>query len=155
MPQLLPSVKFEVVVNKPLNKESTFSQDELEQMGWSILQPSAVVGSDADYKNFILQSTAEFGVAKETYVKANTGWFSCRSACYLAAGKPVIAQDTQWSKYIPSGEGLFAFTDVQSAVDSIREVAGNLTFHSVKAKEIAHEYFDSNKVLTRMLEELN
>jgi hypothetical protein len=155
VPDLLPAVKFEVVVNRPLNKESSFSQDELERLGWSILQPSAVVGSDVDYKNFILQSTAEFGVAKETYVKSNSGWFSCRSACYLAAGKPVVAQDTQWSRYIPSGEGLFAFTDVSSAVDSIREAAGNLKFHAAKAKEIAHEYFDSSKVLTKMLQELN
>lgn len=155
IPGLLPEVSFEVVVNRPLNKESLFEQGELEQLGWSILEPSMAVANHMDYKNFILRSTAEFGVAKETYVKSNSGWFSCRSACYLAAGRPVIAEETQWSRYIPSGEGLFAFTDMHSAVEAIRAVAGNLKYHAAKAKEIAHEYFNSDKVLTKMLEQLN
>jgi hypothetical protein len=88
-------------------------------------------------------------------VKSNSGWFSCRSGCYLAAGKPVVMQDTGWSKHIPSGKGLFAFTDVEGAVDSIKKVKSDVHYHSKSAKEIAREYLDSNLVLTKLLEQLN
>lgn len=150
-PTLLPSVNFEVVMNKPISD----SLSELGMLGWSIREPWQTVASPDDYKSFIFGSAAEFSVAKETYVKSNSGWFSCRSACYLAAGKPVITQDTQWSKYLPTGAGLFAFSDLHSAVDSVNMVNSSLEYHSRKAKEIAHEYFDSNIVLTKMLDQLN
>ena len=155
LPSQLQNESFDVVINRPLNKESEFRFKELITLGWKILDPQEVVNTSSDYRNFILNSTAEFGVAKETYVKSNSGWFSCRSACYLAAGKPVITQDTQWSKYIPSGNGLFAFTDMESAMEAIKEVKSNLPKQSIKAKEIAYDYFDSNIVLTKMLKHLN
>ena len=155
VPGAVPSVAFELAVNKPQNKDSHFSASELERLGWRILDPQATVATVADYKQFILGSAAEFGVAKETYVKSNSGWFSCRSACYLAAGRPVITQETQWSKFIPTGEGLFSFTDIDSAVEAINKVQSDLSFHSRRAREIAREYFDSNIVLARMLEQLN
>jgi hypothetical protein len=88
-------------------------------------------------------------------VKSNSGWFSCRSACYLAAGKPVVAEDTSWSKYISAGEGLFAFSSVDSAVDSIAKVKSDYTFHSKRASEIAREYFDHKIVLEKLLSVLN
>lgn len=155
MPSHVKDIDFEMVINKPLNKESLFNLSEYETLGWKLLDPHAVVSDASDYRNFIFNSVAEFGIAKETYVKSNSGWFSCRSACYLAAGKPVVTEETQWSKYIPSGNGLFAFTDIESAVDAIRTVNANLVYHSTRAKEIAHEYFDSNTVLTKMLQHLN
>ena len=155
MPSLANHIDFEVVINMPLNKESSFNLSEYETLGWKVLDPHVVVPNALEYRNFIFESIAEFGVAKETYVKSNSGWFSCRSACYLAAGKPVITQETQWSKYIPSGNGLFAFTDMDSAMEAIREVSSDLTRQSMKAREIAHEYFDSDNVLTKMLKHLN
>ena len=155
VPLRLPDVNFEIVINKPLNKDSHFNIKEFETLGWRILDPQEFVNNSSDYRNFIFNSTAEFGVAKETYVKSNSGWFSCRSACYLAAGKPVITQETQWSKYIPSGNGLFAFTDVESAVDAINKVRSDLKNQSIRAKETAREYFDSNIVLNKMLDQLN
>lgn len=155
VPSKMPGVKFKVVINKPLNKDSNFDSDGLETLGWSILAPDITIGNTEDYKSFIINSAAEFSVAKETYVKSKSGWFSGRSACYLAGGKPVITQETQWSKFIPAGNGLFAFTDVPSAVDAINEVNSRLAYHSRKAKEIAREYFDSAIVLTDMINKLN
>jgi hypothetical protein len=155
IPCLLKKENFEVVVNRPLNKESSFDETGLKQLGWKIIDPAHAVASTVDYKNFILGSHAEFGVAKETYVKANTGWFSCRSACYLAAGKPVITQETQWSKYIPSGSGLFAFNETASAIAAINQVQADYKKHCIAAREIAAVYFDSSKVLTRMLDIIN
>jgi hypothetical protein len=152
---LLSGSAFEVVINAPLNPESDFSKSEIESNNWNILDPKDTVSDYTQYMAFIKSSLAEFSIAKETYVKSNSGWFSCRSACYLAAGKPVVAQDTLWSKYLPTGEGLFAFTDINSAVESIRQVVSEPAIHAKAAKRIAHEYFDSTKVLTKMLNKLN
>ena len=155
LPLRLQDVNFEIVINKPLNKESHFNIKEFEDLGWKILDPQDVVNNSSDYRKFIYNSMAEFGVAKETYVKSNSGWFSCRSACYLAAGKPVITQETQWSKYIPSGSGLFAFADIETAIEAINSVKSDIKQQSIKAREVAHQYFDSNIVLKKMLEQLN
>ncbi|GEO11779.1 glycosyltransferase [Segetibacter aerophilus] len=155
VPALLPGVEFEVVVNKPLNKESNYCGIELEGLGWKILEPSTTVGNTKDYKAFILKSIGEFSVAKETYVKSNSGWFSCRSACYLAAGKPVITEETGWSKYIPSGNGVIAFDNISSAIEALKEINSNLPYHSKQAEQIARAYFSSDVVLLRMLEQLN
>lgn len=155
LPRNSPGTKFEMVVNHPLNKESTLDAEDLRSRGWVILNPQDTVATPLEYKNFIYHSLAEFSVAKETYVKSNSGWFSCRSACYLAAGKPVITEETGWSKYIPSGKGLFAFRDIETAVDAINAIMADRKTHSKRAKEIAGEFFDSNKVLGAMLEQLN
>jgi hypothetical protein len=137
-----------------LNVESRMDIEELTAAGWKILNPD-VVSDLKCYKNFILNSGAEFSVAKETYVKSRSGWFSCRSACYLAASKPVIAQDTGWQEIIEAGKGLFTFDSIKSAQEAINEISSNYVLHSKAAGEIAREYFDSNVVLTKMLEELN
>jgi hypothetical protein len=151
IPAALPHLQFEMMIaNIPDEKLTWFNGT-----GWKILNPLTCVASANAYKNFILSSAAEFSVAKETYVKSKSGWFSCRSACYLAAGKPVITQDTGWSSYLRSGDGLFAFRDEASAIDAIKEVAGNYHHHSQMAEEIASEYFDSNKVLSHLIDQLD
>jgi hypothetical protein len=155
IPASLQGLCFQVVINKPLHQESYFDEVALNKLGWNIKEPQDTVATISDYQKFIFQSSAEFSVAKETYVKSNSGWFSCRSACYLASGRPVITQETKWSKFIPSGEGLFAFTDMTSAIDAIKEVNSNMAFHSGIAKQIADEYFDSSRVLEKMLQQLN
>jgi hypothetical protein len=129
--------------------------DKLKSLGWNVLSPHELIANKEDYKSFIQSSLAEFSVTKETYIKSNSGWFSGRSACYLAAGKPVITQDTKWSKYIPSGEGLFACSDMKSAKDAIAEITAHYTRHSKAAKEIAINYFDSRKVLSNVLNHIN
>jgi hypothetical protein len=128
----------------------------LTDKGWQLSTDLKCINDSMGYYvDFIKNSFGEFSVAKEAYVKANTGWFSDRSACYLASGKPVVVQDTKWSKSIPSGKGLLSFTCLDSALEAVREVTGNHKAHSTAAIEIANEYFDSAKVLSHMLKELS
>lgn len=155
VPTKMVGTEFDIVLNKPLHKNSNLNIQALENLGWRVLNAQVTVANLLQYRNFIISSAIEFGVAKQTYVKSNSGWFSCRSACYLAAGKPVVAQETQWSKFIPQGEGLFAFTDENSAVMALDKIRANYQNQSSKAIEIAHEYFDSSKVLCKMLDVLN
>lgn len=155
IPMKCPDMKFEVVINRSLNAEKNFHQQQLINKGWRILDPHNTVDSPAKYRNYIQTSSGEFSIAKETYVKANTGWFSCRSACYLAAGKPVITQDTGWSRNIPAGKGLFAFTDMNSAIFALEQVKNSIKQQSKMAREIAYSYFDSNLILTNLIEQLN
>jgi glycosyltransferase involved in cell wall biosynthesis len=89
-----------------------------------------------------------------TYVQANTGWFSGRSACYLASGRPVIAQETGWSAIIPNGCGLFPFADSESAVAAIQQIEAEPQKNGRTAREIAEEVFDSGTVLSKMLEDM-
>lgn len=96
---------------------------------------------------------AEWTVAKNGYVMGESGWFSGRSACYLAAGRPVVVQDTGFSPVIPTGLGVLSFRTIEEAAAGIREVEGHYTQHAKAAWEIAEEYFDSNKVLSRLIEE--
>ncbi len=118
-------------------------------------QCSASVGisRNADcYRSYIQKSRGEFTVARDQYVRPRTGWFSDRSACYLAAGRPVITQETGFSKYLPTGKGLFTFhsmDDVLAAVDAIEsDYDGNCR----AAREIAAEYFAAEKVVGSLME---
>jgi hypothetical protein len=154
VPSFVPEMQFNAVINRPLNVESTFDKASLKNYSWNILDPEETVGDIDKYKNFIQNSSAEFSVAKETYVKSNSGWFSCRSACYLASARPVITQETGWSKFIPAGKGLLTFTDTETAIDCLRKVHSDMAYHSKAARGIAEEFFDSNIVLKKMLEEI-
>lgn len=142
---------FEIIINRPKDAETTKSMEFLKKCGWDVLSPDHLIADKEHYKNFVQSSFAEFSITKETYIKSNSGWFSGRSAVYLASGKPVLTQDTQWSRYIPSGEGLLAISDVETAAEAVKEVAQNYKYHSQAAKEIAREYFDSNKILSDIL----
>ena len=155
IPERISAAEFKIVMAASAAFKKEVDLNSLITSGWKILEPLNTVATTEDYKKFISASDAEFSVAKETYVKSNSGWFSCRSACYLAMGKPVVTQETQWSKFIPSGLGVIAFTDLVSATDAIENLIANYYDHSKAAKEIAQEYFDSNIVLTQMLQHLN
>jgi hypothetical protein len=92
-------------------------------------------------------------VAKNGYVQGQSGWFSCRSACYLAAGRPVVVQDTGFSTVLPVGEGILPFKTMEETVAAIREVEAHYARHAKAARAIAEEYFDSGKVLTQLIDE--
>jgi hypothetical protein len=150
----LPSAaaeKFEIIINRPKDADTAAAMDRLSARGWDILSPDELIADKESYKRFVQSSFAEFSVTKETYIKSNSGWFSGRSAVYLASGKPVLTQDTQWSKYIPAGEGVLAISDLESAAEAVEEVTGNYKKHSQAARAIAYEYFDSGRVLSDML----
>jgi hypothetical protein len=122
--------------------------------GWCLLDPAEVVSTPDRYQQFIQGSKAEFGIAKSGYVASRCGWFSDRSVCYLASGRPVVAQEAGFSRYLPTGAGLFAFEtdgDVLAAIDEIRR---DYPRHAQAARQIATDIFDAGKVLPRLLREI-
>lgn len=128
-------------------------QQLLRQYGWRTVDAYSVCSDLDTYRDYIESSKAEWSVAKNGYVRGQAGWFSCRSACYLAAGKPIVVQDTGFSSILPVGEGILTFRTIEEAVAAIHEVEANYARHARRAREIVEEYFDSNKVLTRLIED--
>ena len=123
----------------------------LHRNGWHLIDPRAAAGDPSSYRRFIQDSKAEFMIAKNMYVETRGGWFSDRSICYLASGRPVLAQETGFTQNYPTGKGLIAFSSLDEAKAGVDEICGNYAQHSKAAREIAEEYFDSDKVLTRLL----
>jgi hypothetical protein len=123
----------------------------LRSHGWRVVDALAVSRSIVPYRRYILGSRGEFTVAKDQYVRLHTGWFSDRSACYLAAGKPVVTQDTGFGQVLPTGGGLFAFRTVEEAAAALAEIESAYDEHSRAASEIAAEYFDAEKIARRLL----
>lgn len=156
----LPRVAAELPGARPLavavgqTLGAPFPAAEAQQAGWQVLDPQRCAPDWQRYRRFVQQSWGELSVAKQTYVKARTGWFSCRSACYLATGRPVIVQDTGWSRFIPSGCGLLAFDDLAGAAAALAEVAADPQRHARAARVIAEQWFDSDRVLSDLLREV-
>jgi hypothetical protein len=126
----------------------------LRENGWELLDPYAVAGNPDDYAAFVRNSKAELGVAKSGYVNSRSGWFSDRSACYLASGRPVVAQDTGFGEVLPTGDGLLSFTGVEEAAAAVAAIEDDYDRHARTARELAGEHLDSRKVLPRLLERL-
>jgi len=124
----------------------------LSANGWRLLNPREVAGTISGYREFIQQSKAELLIAKNIYVDTRGGWVSDRSLCYLASGKPVLAQDTGFGRRYPTGAGLLKFSTFEEAAAGVKEISADYGRHSRAARAIAEEHFDSNKVLTRLLE---
>jgi hypothetical protein len=128
------------------------NRSELEEHGWRLASPSDHVPSPDRYRDYIFHSRGEFTVVKQGYAAGQTGWFSDRSACYLAAGRPVIMQDTGIGKYVPTGDGLFTFTDIDSAAQAIKRVESDYSHHAAAATAFARQFLDSDLVLSRLLQ---
>jgi len=126
----------------------------LEANGWRVVDPRRVARDPDAYQRYIAGSLAEFSVAKNMYVQSKSGWFSDRSICYLATGRPVVAQDTGFAELYPTGEGLLAFTTVEEARDALANVHGSWNRHSRAARTLAEDYFDSTLVLADLLSAL-
>jgi hypothetical protein len=129
------------------------SDDEKARMrhhGWRMI-PATSLAEPETYRNYIWNSLGEFTVAKDQYVRPRSGWFSERSACYLAAGRPVITQDTGFGNRLPTGEGLFAFSCEEEVLAAVDTIALDYKRHSSAALEIAREYFDGAKTLADVM----
>jgi len=126
----------------------------LEANHWHLLDPAQVAGDPVRYKRFVQDSTAEVGVAKSGYVDSRCGWFSDRSACYLASGRPVLAQSTGFDRHLPTGLGLLSFRDLDEAAEGVAAVRADYPAHARAARRIAEEHLDSGRVLTRLLTEV-
>lgn len=120
--------------------------------GWAVCNSLDLSASAERYREYIQRSRGEFTVARDQYVRPRTGWFSDRSACYLAAGRPVITQETGFSRHLPTGAGLFGFTSMDDITRAIDAIESDYARHCRAAREIAREYFDAKKVLGSLME---
>jgi hypothetical protein len=121
--------------------------------GWKIVDPRPVSADVDSYKNFISGSRGEFTVAKDIYVRPKSGWFSDRSVCYLAAGRPVVTMATEFSRFYPVGEGLFEYTDSAGALAAIAAIGADYRRHATGARRLAAEFFASDRVVGTMMHE--
>ena len=138
------SQPFELAINGP--------EKLLRERGWGTVAAMKVSRTPTEYRDFIHRSKAEFGVAKHTYVTNRTGWFSDRTECYLASGRPALVQDTGWTAHLPSGNGLLAFSTVDEAVAGIERINADYEKHARCARDVALEYFDATRLLPNLLE---
>lgn len=124
------------------------------QAGWKIREGRSLNEPWQRYRDYLAQSRGEFSVAKNGYVRSRCGWFSDRSVCYLALGRPVVLQETGWSECLPSGEGLLVFRDEAEAAKALQRVESDYVRHRRAARALAEEYFAAPKVVGRLLEKL-
>jgi len=122
--------------------------------GWKLADAPSFSTDPWKYHDYIIKSRGEFTFAKDQNIRLRSGWFSERSACYLAAGRPVITQDTGFGVALPTGEGLFAFNTMDDIIGAFEAINSNYKKHSDAAKEIAEEYFKAEKVLQKLLKDL-
>src|SRR4029077_18412681 len=124
---------------------------QIAEAGWQVVDPRPISADLTRYRQFIAGSRGEFTVAKDIYVRPNSGWFSDRSACYLAAGRPVVTMRTGVGKYYPVGRGLFEYTTHEEALASIDAIIADYSKHSRSARMIAREYFAADRVVGSLL----
>jgi hypothetical protein len=127
-------------------------EEKLRAHGWRLTSSVAKTQTLDAYHDYITGSRGELGITKNGYIAGRTGSFSDRSQLYLASGRPVLAQETGFSDWLPTGEGLLVFNDIESAVEGIERINRDYVRHAAAARRIAEEYFDSDKVLSAMLE---
>jgi hypothetical protein len=125
--------------------------DQLERYGWRIRDALAVSQDTAPYRAYIKRSRGEFTVGKDQNLRLRSGWFSDRSACYLAAGRPVVAQDTGFGCALPVGRGLFAFETMDDVLAAVDAIAADYARHSAAARGVAEEYFRAEHVVSDLL----
>ncbi len=133
-------------------KDSREMMDRMASAGWSVRSAAQVSTAPEAYRRYICGSRGEFSVAQNGYVKTWSGWFSDRSVCYLAAGRPVVIQDTGFSDWLPTGCGVVSFKTVDEAVEGLSKVNAEYAAHSAAAREIAMTTFDAGVVLARLLD---
>ena len=140
------SFEFELAIGS-----GTAPREELRAHGWSVLDPREPTRDPWTYQEYIQNSKAEFSVAKHGYVSSRSGWFSERSAAYLASARPVVTQETGFSDWLKTGAGIVSFNSLEEALDGVEEISGRYDFHCREARNIAVEYFDSGKVLASLI----
>jgi hypothetical protein len=147
LPRRRPETCFRMAMEPPDEEV----RQKVAAAGWGIVDPAPVSADMASYRDFIAGSRGELTVAKDIYVRPNSGWFSDRSVCYLAAGRPVVTMRTGFGKFYPVGRGLFEFDDHAEALAGIDAIAADYPRHSRAARELAREYFGAERVIGDML----
>jgi hypothetical protein len=141
---------FELAVNIHPN-DKTGDRELLQDYGWKLADPHRAANSPETYREYIALSQAEIVCPKPIFTELKTGWFSDRSACYLASGRPVLAEDTGFSDYLPTGEGLLVFRNIDEALAGVAEIDFNYERHMRAAREFAEEFLDSQYWLEQMI----
>ena len=144
--------EFEVALD--IDDADEADRSRLEEHGWALADPLAAAGDPWRYRDYVRGSGAEVMIAKNLYVDTRSGWFSDRTACYLASGRPALVQDTGLDGVVPAGEGLVLFTTLDEAVEGAREITGRLGRHGRAARELAEEHLAAHRVLPRLLADL-
>ena len=130
----------------------TAPRSRLEAKGWRLRDPREPTRDPWTYQEYIQGSKGAWGVAKHDYVESRSGWFSERSAAYMASGRPVVTQETGFSRWLPTSEGLFSFSTHEEALAALSEVERRYDLHCRAARDLAAEHFDARKVLPRLIE---
>lgn len=150
LPKARP-LQFEMATNVS-EEERENVRSLLQKHGWSQVDAVELSQDMKNYRAYIQESRGEFTVAKEQYTRLLSGWFSDRSACYLAAGRPVITQETGFSKFLPTGKGLFAFNTMEDILAALDAIESDYKGNCQAAREIASEYFAAEKVIGSLME---
>lgn len=143
---LRPALRFELATDA-----HEAARGQLRRSGFGVLDALAISSECERYRGYIRNSRAELSVARDQYVRPHTGWFSDRSACYLASGRPVIMQDTGFSRVLPVGRGLFRFENLGDLTEAVDAIEADYVSQRAAAIEIAREYFAADRVLTSLL----
>ena len=138
----------------PRTSRTTATRERFLQNGWRLSDPQEMSIHHDLYRRYLQESKGEFTVAKDQYVRLNTGWFSDRTACYLASGRPAITQETGFTRHYGGGKGLFAFTTLEDIAEAVRAINADYAAHCRAAYEIAAEYFEATKVLASLLDRI-
>ncbi|HLM61798.1 MAG TPA: hypothetical protein VK308_13410 [Pyrinomonadaceae bacterium] len=147
-------LKLPQLVSQPFRLALTGSSPEnFTEYGWEVVPGWVASKTTGSYQSFIQESRAEFGVAKHGYVAMRGGWFSDRSVCYLASGRPVLVEDTGLRDWLPVGEGIVTFSDISEAVRGVESINAEYERHCHAAREIAEQYFAASLVLPLLIEE--
>lgn len=127
---------------------------EFEAAGWEFLEPTEICSDWKEYRDFLASSRGEFSPVKSGYLTAQTGWFSDRSALYLSLGRPVLLQETGWSRWLPEGKGLVAFRNLEESVERVKEIESDYAQHAQAAETLARDHLASEKAIGEALQYL-
>jgi hypothetical protein len=149
----LPSrTNWEFIAALDIDANEERDLERLNANGWTLVDPFDATGSPDRYRRFVQAAGAEFGVAKSMYVETQGGWFSDRTACFLASGKPVLIQDTGLQQLYPVGEGLLTFRRLEEAEEGVVSIVDRYSEHARAARAVAEKHFDSDRVLARLVD---
>ena len=156
--EFLKLIGLPVKTSQPLELALLIHESETEDLatlrgnGWQLTNPHEAAGGLGGFRSYIQQSRGEFSVAKQGYVKSRSGWFSDRTICYLASGRPVLVQDTGFAKHLPTGQGLLTFTTIEEAGRGLGAINADYAAHCAAARKLAEDRFAAPKVLQNVLE---
>jgi hypothetical protein len=153
LPERVRGCDFELALD--IHSADHKDQSALRSHGWRVVDATTVTADARAFQSYIQDSGAEFSVAQPIYVETGGGWFSQRTAEYLASGKPALVQDTGLGRHLPTVEGLVTFNNLKEAVDGAEKIRSNYAQHCRAARSLAEEYFDSDKVLGELLAEVS